>query len=311
MMNKIAVQTLNKLKKHFDFHAGTPEIYAVNSIGVEIEVKWRDYFPTLWEKYLKNSSYQQLSETDKYLLTQECNQLEKILLPKLEQTIQCGIPKGADKYWEFAFNPVTKLNLIIDQIQLLQVNHLIPEGRHSLHLTIGNMKISKDVYYLLLILELLTCDIERIQSGFNKDNAKMSAAWGRKGLGGLFQKEARELKHNCLVAVEMRTLELTSEISIKDLLIITSYYADIIIDKQNNISNSLIPMWNNLLKQIKNILIQNNLADENWKKPNLSPNYWHHYIQSFPLLKEQIIEIVLNHESYPIKSLSQSIKLKK
>lgn len=288
-MNNISQAIANKLHQKFPCHIQTsPEFLVKNPLGLEVEIKWRHFFPTLWEKYLAYTPYQQLSVEQQEALTQECNILEQELLPKLEKTISCGIERGADKYWEFAFEPATKINLITQQVEILSEHNLIPAGNHSMHITVGNMRATKDSYYLLLLLEMLSCSKERIQNGFNQNNHKQSAAWGRKGYGGLFEKEARELKHNSQSAVEFRTLELNSTTNLYTLLQTTGTISDIIIDKQNKIYNPQIHTWDKFVSDSQEILKQLNLNDVNWQKPNLTPHYWEKYISHFDDLKKII-----------------------
>lgn len=272
-------------------HHLTPAFYLNNPIGVEIEIKWRDYFPQLWEKYLKNSPYSSLSLEKQTELTKECNKEEEILLPKLNKTITCGIPRGSDKYWEFAFNPSYNVSELIDQVETLQKTGLIPKGNHSLHVTLGNMKLTEDAYYLLLLLELHYINEDRIMSAFNKQNQKISASWARKGMGGLFLKDARELAFNSSCAIELRTLELSKNHSIKEVLLKTCFWSEIIIDKQNQITNSKVDIWNQLLFEMKQIVKSYNLTDENWKKPNIDPTVWLSYVNSFSTIKKEIIEL--------------------
>ena len=265
--------------------------FAQNPIGLEVEVKWRDYFPGLWNKYLADTPYKMLAPELQKALSEECTELEKSLLPALELTQSCGVPKGADKYWEFAFAPVTNIELVCTQIDILQFHNLIPPGQHSLHMTLGNMRESKDSYYLLLLLELMTCDTKRIMTAFHKENHKLSASWARKGLGGLFVKEERELQHGAKEAIELRTLELTGHYNLYPFLKITSILSDIIINKQKKIPDMRVHAWNEFRHVAESLLKEKGLADENWKKPNLSPHYWQHYVEQFETLKEQLLPL--------------------
>lgn len=191
LINKNNEQILNNLHTRFNIspininHQDCFEkkIISICPIGIEIEVKWRDYFPELFDKYLKNTNFKDLSDVEKENLTQECYILEDKLLPVLNKVTECGIEKGADKYWEFAFPPTSNINHTVEQIRILNKINAIPEGKHSLHLTIGGINNNRDTYYLLLLLEVLFCDKERLQSAFHKDNKQLSSTWARKGMG--------------------------------------------------------------------------------------------------------------------------------
>lgn len=289
-MNPQTQAIINHLLREFPTQLQEKESFiSKNPIGIEIEVKWKSYFPTLWDKYLQNTAYSDLPIHLKKSLNQECDKEELLILPNLNKTVECGIQKGKDKYWEFAFEPVTQINLLDYQLQILQAHKLIPNGEHSLHITIGNMLITQDVYSLLLLLEMISCTSDRIQSGFHQTNPKMSATWAKKGYGGAFQKNANQLKYNTSVATELRTLNLNTKNNHYHLLKITAYLSDIIIDKQNNAYNPLIEQWNSFTHEIKQILISFNLPNKNWKKPNLYPSHWLTYIQNYQHIKHLII----------------------
>ena len=128
-------------------------------------------------------------------------------------------------------------------------------------------------------------------SAFNKQNQKISASWARKGMGGLFLEDARELAFNSSCAIELRTLELSKNHSIKEVLLKTCFWSEIIIDKQNQITNSKVDIWNQLLFEMKQIVKSYNLTDENWKKPNIDPTVWLSYVNSFSTIKKEIIEL--------------------
>lgn len=289
MMDNNSLLVLHNLQKNFNhFDEPVYDWQAQCSLGIEIEVKWKHYFPTLWEKYLKNSSYNNLSAENQTALTHECSELEKYLLPKLALTEQSGIQKGQDKYYEFAFPPVKNIYLLNSQINILKKENLIPIGEHCIHITIGNLTANKDSYYLLLMLELLMCSKERIASAFHKENKALSSTWARKGMGGIFVKESRELQYNCSHAIELRTLEINNDTDLLYILKLTSLISDTILNKNRNIKDDNTYFWNNWITKVQTILNEENLIDTNWKKPNLTPEYWHNYIDKLDVLKKKI-----------------------
>ena len=291
-MNNISKKIIDNLLAEFPTEIQEKQIYSSkNPIGIEIEVKWRYFFPDLWNRFLSHTSYNNLSESDKHTLDSLCDKQEETLIPKLNKTVECGLNKGLDKYWEFAFQPVTNIDLLQQQLSILENHNIIPPGQHSLHITIGNMKPNKDAYYFLLLLDMISSDKERINTGFNKDKPSFSATWARKGYGGLFQKESRQLMYGSTTAVELRTLFYDTNNNNEELLYITTKISDIIIDKQNGIFNDEIAKWNNFIAGSQIVLSNNNLADKNWKKPNLTPEYWIKYIDKFNIIQEDIIPL--------------------
>jgi hypothetical protein len=301
-VNEIAQHTIARLLAKFPtpLIARDP-VKGKTSIGIEIEVKWRYYFPQLWEQYMSNCSYEDLLPDERDDLTNRCVAIENVLRPKLRATAECGLPSGADKYWEFAFDPVTDVTLLDTQVQILRHHQLIPDGKHSLHITIGNLRITKDVYVLLLLLETLGCNPERIESGFNKKFPEgLSLTWAKKGNGGLYPKELEDLKHGATRAVELRTLEFDTENdNLLEMLKIASVVGDIIYDKQHGHPNPNIAMWDEYVRESTKILKMFQLSDTNWNKPSTSPDTWKMYMKQFnkmrPLLFGAFCEMGFKH----------------
>lgn len=281
-MNKVSKNIIANLEKEFLIKAEEkPAMVSPYSIGIEIEVKWRDYFPELYQKYLLNKSFKELTVNEVRLLTEECNRQEEVLLPILNKVTQCGVNKGADKYWEFSFEPVTDIELLNRQLEILKLVGAIPGGYHSLHITIGGLKPSRDIFYALMIMELLMCTKERLYSAFNKENKKLSSTWAKKGYGGIFIKEANDLKYNSPYAVELRTLCYDTA---------SDFYADMswLIEALHNIKkkellliDNKVIAWNNSVYKLSQSFKNNGLSDVNWKKPNICPEIWENYILNY------------------------------
>lgn len=180
---------------------------AATTIGVEVEVRFSSYFWELFYDFkLDEQPYAALSTSEQAKFLTKLGPLEQPLLAKLNQAIECGVPKGKDRYWEFAHSPVYHPDLLADEIDLLRQADLVPYNQnHSLHITIGGLPMGKDAGILLMILELLGyTSKERILSGVNPKKATM---WSRKGRAGMRERKV-DLEYGTTVATELRTLEL-------------------------------------------------------------------------------------------------------
>ncbi len=269
----IGDKVINNLIKEFkvvNYDKCDEEINCPYSIGIEIEVKFKYYFPELYNQYFKNNYYneniEERAEIDKIIYI-----YEKCLLDKLEKTIDCGIPKGNDRYWEFSFNPVYNLQLIINIINLLKQVDLIPNGQHSLHINIGDFELKKDIYWVLLILEVCFIDKNRIINGLKNDvNYLTPNTWAKKGVGGIMAKNNYLLK-DTNVGVELRTLYIDDTTDIVKLFKTLNYFL-VKIKTDENIE---------ILNEIKEYCINCGLEDINWGKPHLNKKYWDDYIDNF------------------------------
>lgn len=121
MFNKQVIKTIDLLKNEFNIILEEKtDLISDFTIGIEIEVKFQSYFPEIFDKYFKNKKYLQFTEQEKENITNEISITEKDILKNLNKTIELGIPKGNDAYWEFAFNPVNNLT---DVLTLTNINN--------------------------------------------------------------------------------------------------------------------------------------------------------------------------------------------
>jgi hypothetical protein len=191
------------------------------------------------------------------------------LLKKLEGVIECGIPKGVDKYWEFALNPVNDLSLLAKQVSLLKASNLIPKGDHSLHITVGGINPSKKIYWVLAALELIFLEKSRIIDGFSK-KGNYSDTWAKKGRAGIYRKNSFDLVDSD-VGFEFRTLLLSDDMDL--------YY---ILKTMNELIESDGIFLNKLREEFLNI----GLTDSNWETPSQNPDIWLKYVDNFDYLKK-------------------------
>jgi hypothetical protein len=254
---------------------------------VEVERSLSAYFPNLWREYFVTRSSQDLTESERTEFDRQCSDAEQNLLPRLHLTEHCGLKRGADRYWEFANPPATDIYPTLEQLHVLVTAGLIPQGSQSFHITIGALDLTPDVYYLMMLLEMLHCTKERIGAGFHSSRSDLSAGWARKGRAGIFQKEGRELQYGYDRAVEMRVLSITPQTDIETPLRLTSRIADTIWLHQNRQQAAGYAEWDSLKKQLKACLVRHGLPDCNWNKPNKNPGVWRQFMDAFDSIQSE------------------------
>lgn len=289
-MNLDAAEVLERLKTTFSTPANLLNILPYSDrcvpIGIEIEVPWRTYFPDLWIDGFPNIESNALQR-----ITEICTQREQALLPMLQKTVECGVRRGIDRYWEFAFPPTTNVAITTNQIMILAEANLLPWGKHSLHVTLGNIKSSKQTNYLLSLMEAYCSSAERIQQGFG--DHILSKRWARKGRGGVFQKEGEyDLMYGYTVASELRTLQLPDTVEeMFNILDTIQIIAELINDNQSK--NVIHYPWINIMKSMSIIFQDHGLPDSNWLLPHQHPEIWNKYIDNFASIRQAIISINL------------------
>ena len=178
------------------------------SMGLEIETPWSAHFPELWERFgLSARSVGSLPPEELEELSAACAEREAVLLPRLLQTVACGVPRGNDRYWEFAFAPARDPALLAEIIRLLSRSGLLPRRKPlSLQITLGGVRADEDAQELALLLTALCAPASRLRLGIEQTRTAIHTGWARKGSSGVHEKQAHELSHGALFACEIRPL---------------------------------------------------------------------------------------------------------
>lgn len=237
------------------------------SMGLEIEVPWSSYFPQLWDKYdLANRKVYSLSKDELDQLGLECAEIEKTLLPRLQQSVECGVPRGNDRYWEFALRPSCQADLLVQQVGLLTQAGLLPrDKRHSLQVTIGGIPPCKSLYKLAMLLEVEFVDPDRIRSGIDQMGSTIHTGWGRKGRAGVHLKGGDELQGGAQVASELRMLQLPQdERDLARLMATVEFGVNAIMDLREGLSTEAAVQWQEFESATTEVLLAHGLPDANW-----------------------------------------------
>lgn len=237
-------------------------------IGIEIEVPWRSYFPSLWTEFgLAHLPFARLAPADALALTQRCTELERDLLPRLQACVAAGVPRGNDRYWEFAHRPVHDAALLLDQVGLLTAAGLLPRDRaHSLQVTVGDLAPGADLYYLAMLLEVRHVTGERLVQGLAAArHGPIFTGWARKGRAGILRKTASDLQHGSVVASELRMLQLpTDAAEFRGLMATLVCGVKAIVATRQGLDTVATRGWRRTVTLAREVLREHGLADCNW-----------------------------------------------
>jgi hypothetical protein len=263
-------------------------------VGIEIEVPWRSYFPGLVQRYgLDARRFQDLRREESAALTAECSELELLLRPRLEATVVCGVPRGNDRYWEFAFAPACDVSHTLEQVRLLSAAGLLPRDRkHSLHITLGGIARCKSVYFLAMLLESRYVDPQRLVEGADR-GLHPSNNWGRKGLAGVLEKGASELVAGAQVACEMRMLQLPVDDSVfRELMATVRQAADAIADHIAGVPSDKARQWREFQAEAEGVLARRGLPLNNWWRGGIdggvNRDAWRRFSESLELVRHEL-----------------------
>jgi len=262
------------------------------TIGCEVEVRFKSYFPDLYAKYLEGTTYEKLSNKQKLNFGAEVTEAERSLRELLAKSEQCGVPKGQDRYYEFANSPVHHPYTLTVELGLLRDVGLIPEGiKHPLHITIGGIGHSVDAGMMLMALELMGyTSTERIWDVAVSDKA---VAWARKGRAGMRERSAAELSLGTTKAIELRTLELpATQRGVEELFGIVHNMAMSITGKNGDEG---LMRWLLVVEELHELGHQHNIDTySNWGRPYDNPQIWIDFANKLPNIDTTVLKALVN-----------------
>lgn len=283
-----------RLARAFDLEMSQPDGHSgVVSIGIEIEVPWSSYFPGLWREFGLDSRKVSTLQADELAeLGRRCAALESDLLPRLHKTVECGVPRGNDRYWEFSLKPANDVSLLVEQVRLLSAAGLLPRDRkHSLHVTVGDMPRCEELYYLCMLLELEFVDPQRIREGIAQTRQTIHTGWARKGLAGIFEKGQGELQGGAAVAAEIRMLQLpTTDTEFARLMDRVQWGVNAISDRLHGRMTSAASQWRCVMERAKDSLRAEGLPLENWSRGGQRYEVWEQFAQAMPRMRDALAQ---------------------
>jgi hypothetical protein len=290
--NAAARATCARLRGHFDLPMPRLPEWSLPvevPIGLEIEVPWRSYFPELWVQFdLQHRGFRGLSAEEARELTRLCTQQEERVRPLLQSTTDCGVPRGGDKYWEFAFAPAGDLALQAHLVSLLTACGALPrDRRHALHITIGDVAPCPNLYFLLMALELRHVEPERLRAGPAAAAAgPIFTGWMRKGRSGVLRKEGGELELGSIVASELRTLQLpTTDAEFHDLLQTLAWGVGCLTGRA---PREVMQKWNAFVADARASLRREGLPAGNWADAEDALAVWNRFADALPRLRDEL-----------------------
>lgn len=264
------------------------------TIGCEVEVRFSSYFPELYAEYLEDTTYDKLSNVKKLKFDVDVTNAEEELglKEKFAKSEAAGVPKGKDRYYEFANSPVYHPYTLTVELGLLRDIGLIPEGiKHPLHITIGGLGHSRDTGLMLMALEILGyTSPERIWEVAVSDKA---VTWARKGRAGMRERSATELSLGATKAIELRTLELPkTQREIEDLFGLVHNIATAISDKA---TEAQYDRWLLVVDELEEIGRRHQIDTyTNWGRPFDNPQIWIDFATKLPLIENTKLKELVN-----------------
>ncbi len=208
--------------------------------------------------------------------------------PRYQATVEAGIPRGKDAYWEFANLPTYHWETLATELDFLFRRQLIPEGfEHSLHVTVGGVDLAGGGMSLVISgLELLHVSPQRILAATAEGRrANRHGAWAVRGIEGLRLRNGDQLELNEVTATELRTLAVSSAQQAKHILYTTQVLSTILLayrkrhEASQSTTQELATLWAPFTAIIKDVWSAKGLPAEPWGTPQHYPAYWQRWAE--------------------------------
>lgn len=209
------------------------------------------------------------------------------------------MPQGSDRYYEFSLDPCADAGLQWEQVELLTAAGVLPRDRgHALHCTLGGVRRTSDAHYLALALELMFVAPERIAAGVGASKKATPAGWGRKGLSGLFEKGAADLKAGAIVALELRTLQLPQTDDQFSLMMrLLRGGSDALAEKQAGMATERTGWLAAFRSRAEEAFQSRGLPTTNWWRGaaggGVQYDVWERFVQELPALRHELMRITI------------------
>lgn len=247
-----------------------PEIKSPLSIGIEVEMTWRQAFPDLAAQWPQEGvSPKDVDKTSSAYLrfSEEYDRHDKQMKPLLEQTKQVIPRPWRDAYWEFSFLPSNNVTVTTQELAILYDLGILSDNHsYALHMTVAGIDNNRDAYAFLCSLEQNGGTTpERILAA----QTSRTGAWACKGEGGLLRRQPSELVGDHRVGYEFRTLVASSQEQLTGLLVTAADLATLMQDKE---------AWANHRHEVESKLKAFGLEQKPWGKPKGQLSTWMKYI---------------------------------
>jgi hypothetical protein len=257
-----AIQRIREELSLPDFHR-QPDTFSPLSIGIEIEMTWRQAFPEVAHRYPSPSTLMKGSGPYRDF-SNEYDKEDKQLRPILEH-IKKAIPRvGFDAYWEFSFLPTNNLGVTSAELSLLYDAAILRNDQeYSLHMTVAGIDNDRDAFAFL-------CGVE--QAGGTSPQRIIEAAhskkgsWARKGKGGALKRRPDELLGDEEVGYEFRTLSAQSEAQMNTVLTTAAELSHVYVNDPE--------AWKAYRASIEQRLSEHGLPLKAWPKPKDDATTW-------------------------------------
>jgi hypothetical protein len=159
------------------------------------------------------------------------------------------------------------------------VNH-----KHSLHITIGGLGVTKKAGMILMALEVIRfTSPERITEALHLTNPERAMSWGRKGRAGLRERidsDEFPLGLGKEIAVELRTLELPTAEDMSAILFAMTFFLAHCATAKNP---KFKAHWKLICDELEAIGQQQGLdVTSNWGRSNENPGNWLALAEALP-----------------------------
>jgi hypothetical protein len=274
--DSLRFEAVSRLRKELSLNETDFEEVNISplSIGIEIEMTWRQAFPEIAKQWPMPSDLPKNSRAYADFF-HAYNEKDKQLKPLLKE-IKHVIPRvGLDAYWEFSFLPTKNMSVTDAEIDVLyDAGILNNDCEYSLHMTVAGIDNDRDAYAFLCGLEQSGgTSAERLSEALTSKKG----AWARKGKGGIVKRHTSELIGEDSTGYEFRSLSAQSRNQLHSLLDSAASLSHLL--------NNDPETWKVYRSSIEQHLVAHGFELKPWMKPKEDSVHWLSYIELLESVK--------------------------
>ncbi len=244
------------------------------SYGLEIELPWstmlRRVDPEAATFLLETGGFYRADEQMRARIQQGFDAVDARYKHAIDSVFGDDIRRGRDAYVEFALQPKETMQELTDTVNGLYDKSLLLEGEaYPLQCTIGNIPASPASSYILLAAEVC--------GGTSGARISELNTWAKRGVGGLWNRHAKEMQLGMKRGVELRSLQLMGMQTLRSAALIIESTAQLAHAREIGVTDAN-NQWQEFVRILKGYMAEKDIViTKPWWNPVANEDPWARY----------------------------------
>ena len=250
------------------------EINTQPTYGLEIELPWSTMLRRVDEEaaelLIDSGGFYCAGEEVKRRLQTGFDAVDDLYKQPIEGVFGEDIRRGRDAYVEFALQPKQSTGELIRTVEGLYDKAILLEGEaYPLQYTIGGIGASPATSYILLAAEVC--------GGTSGSRIREINTWSKRGVGGLWNRKAREMQLGMTKGVELRSLQLVGMDALDSTSQVIQSCAELVAAREQGDDEAQF-QWQRFVALLKGCMAAKNIdITKPWWNPDGQDALWENY----------------------------------